>query len=329
MLDKLKRSPLTNIPPILIIGAVLILAPIFVFLTVQTLHRQKENMTRILVEKGAALIRSFEAGTRTGMMGMMGSRWGDPHLQRLLTETAKQSDIVYLAVVGADGTIIAHSDESKIGEFYDSGLDLEQISHTNTIQWRQIQLKDGLQVLEVYRRFAPSLVPPHFRPHHGMMGGRGRRPLLPPEPPPPEKEIGRVIFVGLDMGPIEAARLADAKHTVFMTITLLFIGIAGTVTLYLSQVYRSTKAVSFPDTGLFGQPGRKHADGAHRRRKRRRDRIFQPARGNRAPYESNGSHREKMPPVFFPNRSSDFLRNWRTAASSSKTKFPAGSIRIE
>ena len=43
---------------------------------------------QLLLEKGAALIRSFEAGTRTGMRGM---RRGEFKLQHLLTETAQQT----------------------------------------------------------------------------------------------------------------------------------------------------------------------------------------------------------------------------------------------
>ncbi|MBU1966239.1 MAG: hypothetical protein KKD24_10635, partial [Proteobacteria bacterium] len=49
------------LPSWLIIGAVVILAPIFILMTLENINRQKEQTTRLLVEKGAALIRSFEA----------------------------------------------------------------------------------------------------------------------------------------------------------------------------------------------------------------------------------------------------------------------------
>jgi two-component system sensor histidine kinase HydH len=46
-------------------------------------------MTRLLLEKkGGALVRSFEAGTRTGMMDM---QRGGFQLQRLLTESKRWS----------------------------------------------------------------------------------------------------------------------------------------------------------------------------------------------------------------------------------------------
>ena len=74
------------VPPWIIVGAVMILAPIFVFVAVDNIQKQKESMSNLLLEKGAALIRSFEAGARTGVMGM---RWGGSQIQKLLTETAE------------------------------------------------------------------------------------------------------------------------------------------------------------------------------------------------------------------------------------------------
>ena len=48
------------IPPWLIIGAVVILVPLFILMTLENINRQTEQTTRLLAEKGAALIRSFE-----------------------------------------------------------------------------------------------------------------------------------------------------------------------------------------------------------------------------------------------------------------------------
>ena len=70
MLKKLKNIKfLTNVPPWIFVGAVAVLFPIFAYMTIENINRQKENNARLLIEKGAALIRSFEVGTRTGLMG--------------------------------------------------------------------------------------------------------------------------------------------------------------------------------------------------------------------------------------------------------------------
>jgi two-component system sensor histidine kinase HydH len=59
------------------------------------------------------------------------------------------------------------------------------------------------------------------------------------ELPPPERP--EIIFVGLDMGPIEAVRKQDTTNTILLAAILLLIGFAGVVSLFLAQAYRSTR----------------------------------------------------------------------------------------
>jgi two-component system sensor histidine kinase HydH len=233
-----KKHDWFSVPPWLILGAVAILVTIFVFWTVQNIHKQKEDVIRLLSEKGAALIRSFEAGTRTGMMGMMGLRAGAFRLQELLMETAQQPDIAYLLVTDRAGRVLAHSDPDKIGTYYGDPLDLETISRAETVQWRQISNPGRPDVFEVFRRFSPTQIP--FR---GPRGRTMHRPWHQEHHRPPEigLNLGRIIFVGLDMGPIEAARKKDTRHTILMAIILLLIGFAGMISLFLAQAYRTTR----------------------------------------------------------------------------------------
>jgi len=243
-----------GIPPWIILGAMIILVPIFVFWATQNISKQKESTTILLLEKGAALIRSFEAGTRTGMMGMHARGF---QLQQLLTETAQQPDIVRLIVTDMKGTIIAHNDPARIGETYGRGLDLERISRSQEIEWRQVVDQDGVKLFEIFRQFSPSHRSfPEGYPGR-MLYRRGHRQLIIPMKPP--SEPGRIIFVGLDMGPIEEARKEDARHTVIMAVILLLIGLAGIVSLFLAQAYRSartslTRIKAFSDTVVENMP---------------------------------------------------------------------------
>ncbi len=148
MANKTKKKKFwAAIPPWIFIGAVVVLFPIFIFMISENLNRQKENSVRLLLEKGTALIRSFEAGTRTGMMSRMRSGF---KLQRLLTETAQLPDIVYLLVVDTNGVILAHSDLSQIGKKYGNDLDLEKISGISSEQWRFKSYPDGKNIFEVF-----------------------------------------------------------------------------------------------------------------------------------------------------------------------------------
>jgi two-component system, NtrC family, sensor histidine kinase HydH len=229
----------TGVPPWVLIGAVAVLLPIVVFVTVENINRQKQKSIQLLLGKGAALIRSFEAGTRTGMMGM---QWSEFQLQQLLAETAKQPDIVYLMVTDETGKAIAHSNPEQIGRIHGAELDLKKISGSKTLRWRQITMPDGRNVFEVYRKFIPigsGRGMGMMRRHMGMMrrqfqpGGQNNEDI---------SDSGQIIFVGLDMSPIEAARKADVRHAVIMGAILLLVGFAGFTLLFLVQSYRSTQA---------------------------------------------------------------------------------------
>jgi two-component system, NtrC family, sensor histidine kinase HydH len=222
-----------GVSPWIIIGAVLVLVPIFIFMTQQSLNRQRAYTQKLLVEKGAALIRSFEAGARTGA----GLQWGHFQVQKLLMETAQQSGIDYLIVTDVKGVILADSDPSMIGEIYGTNLDLRSIAASENLQWRQVANTEGADTFEVFRQFRPV--------REDDREFRGR--IRPDQVLPSQREKGAslteglVIFVGLDMGPVEAARKEDNRHTVMMAVIFLLIGVSGVISLMLAQGYRSAR----------------------------------------------------------------------------------------
>ncbi|MDD2315875.1 MAG: ATP-binding protein [Desulfobacterales bacterium] len=217
-----------GVPPWIFLAAVGILFPIFAVMTFENIHRQKENASRLLLEKGAALIRSFEAGARTGMGRRILRGFT---LQNLLSETALQPDIAYLMVTDAQGTILSHSQMDRIGQHRETGMDLDAIADSDEVRGRIQKLSDGKTIFEVFRRFTPSRRPP---------AGRFRN-LQDPSALHWHERQNLIIFVGLDMGPSEAARRADTLHTLIMGSILLLIGFAGIFLLFLAQSYRATR----------------------------------------------------------------------------------------
>jgi two-component system sensor histidine kinase HydH len=113
MISKIKhhRGGRISASPWIIVGSALILLITVVVLAVQNYNREKEYMSRILSEKGAALIKAVEAGARTGMMDMM---WGGRQVQTLLEETALLPDVLYLTIVNQKGVVLASSDRGLI-----------------------------------------------------------------------------------------------------------------------------------------------------------------------------------------------------------------------
>ncbi len=227
-----------GVPPWILIGAVLVLLPIFAVSTVMSINRQKEKSTQLLLEKGAALIRSFEAGTRTGMRGM---RRGGFKLQHLLTETAQQPDIVYLFVADIGGKILAHNDLGIVGSILTDELDLEHIARQKSLQWRQVSNSDGSRIFEVFQIFQPAGPPKGMMRRHRMMG-QGSEARRREKEHLYLSEIPKLIFVGLDMSSIEEARAADIRHAIIMGIILLLVGFSGITLLFVIQNYRITRA---------------------------------------------------------------------------------------
>jgi len=228
------------VPPWALIGAVVVLLPLFALMTVTNINRQQEKSIQLLLEKGAALIRSFEAGTRTGMMGM---HPGGFQLQRLLTETAQQPDIVHLLVTDDTGKIVAHNNLEMVGRYYATNLDLKKLSETKTPQWRILETPDGSRVFEVYRRFTPTERPGRWMHGSSMMGRRmGQNSTMRNMFQPSLDEPAKIIFVDLDMTAIEEAHRSDIRHAVIMGVVLLLVGFGGITLLFVFQGYRATRA---------------------------------------------------------------------------------------
>jgi len=229
-----------GVPPWVLIGAVAVLLPIFTFMTIENINRQKEKSIQLLLEKGAALIRSFEAGTRFGMMGM---HRGGFQLQQLLTETAQQPDIVYLFVTDINGNILADNNLEAVGQRVENPSELTEIAKANHIFWRQVTQPDGGKVFEVYRKFSPTRRPGGMR-HGTMMRGRRfqQRQARQNMSPVPDDQAESIIFVGLDMTSILEAQKADIRHGIIMGVILLLVGFAGFTLLFLLQSYRTTRA---------------------------------------------------------------------------------------
>jgi len=216
-----------GLSPWFILGAAAILAPLFIWMTLANLNRQEAFMTQLLLEKGEALIRSYEAGARTGL-GL--HRWSYLELQKLLIETAQQKGVDYMVVVDGRGMILADSDPSSVGRPYGTGLDLREIARSPQVRWRRVPNPAGEDSFEVYRGFSPAADLPPFAPGGGI-----------PPPVEPEKIRDLIVFVGLDTTPFEEARRQQRAQSIGQGVLFLLIGCAGFLALFLVQGWQTTR----------------------------------------------------------------------------------------
>ncbi len=250
------KTLLGNVSPWIVIGMSLILVVVVLTLAFINYNREKKYMERALSEKGGALIKSFEAGTRTGMMGMMGE---GSNLQVLLQETASQQDILYIAIVDASGRILAHSDASLIGRNLPATEVPGLMKASKEIQWRVVDQAGLPKAFEVYKLFLP--LHPREDGHHpsgmmnrrmrqmmrggfgnnrregwqpGWMRGHDQNRILDPGQQP-------VIIIGMDSTPFEEAIREDISMTATMSGILVLLGLAGVVSLFWLQSHLRSK----------------------------------------------------------------------------------------
>ena len=185
-----------GLSPWMLLGAALILGLTLAGLSVRSNQRERAFMVHNLTDRAEALIWALEAGTRTGLRLSPGAVLG---LRPLLSETARQPGILYMAVTDTSGAILAQSgDNPPPGLPTDPGRDPSRDFGWSSIvvqpqeipplsmvadrpMWR-VRNRDGQEVFEVFRAFAP-LSRAHGQhmghgPHGmgqmaGMMGGMG------------------------------------------------------------------------------------------------------------------------------------------------------------
>lgn len=253
------KTPYLNrsISPWVIIGISVVLVGVVVTQAAMNYNREKKYMGQILSEKGAALIRSFEAGTITGMMGRMGS---EAHLQTLMEETAAQEDISYIIIADQLGIVLAHNQKDKIGTPFTPPLSKGEAQPSDHPQWRTVKGQGSKDYFEVYKTFLPTLkgrgqgkgarrhmMGGHMGGSHqcapGWIKGLSRQRLLDPENRP-------AIFIGMDIAPFEHARKEDLQNSIISIVLILFLGLGGIVSLFWAQNHARSRRLLL-DTRAF------------------------------------------------------------------------------
>jgi two-component system sensor histidine kinase HydH len=250
----MKKYNFPLVSPLVLIGVLLILLPIFTFMTLDRLEKQNDFFTQRLLEKGISLIRTFEAGTRTGMFTM---RWGARRIQAMLLETSLQPEVIYMMITSKEGRILAHSDESMVGQIFDAMPGAEKKNKDTALIYHRVRLqKDQTQTFEVFKRFVP------IRSGRMRMHGMSRRknetlsdrqtaeaqirdwcqPYIKNQGDQLPDRAEHYIFAGLSMERARIARDRLLKETVWRGILFFILCCVGMVALFIFQAYRSAKA---------------------------------------------------------------------------------------
>ena len=235
--------------PWIILGLTVILLIVVLVLAFQNTNRERRYMSELMSAKGAALIRAVEAGARTGMMGM---RWGGQQIQRLLEETARLPDVLYMAVIDQNGRAVAHSDPLRIDQPFDQDRQITHLGPGELENWELVTLSNQQRIFEVHRHFRPLTL--EGNKPFGRMQSMMQRHGMGSDPTgdwfSADKRQKLLIVVGLDVTPFEEAIQSDIRTTVVLSVIMLVLGFGGFVSLFWMYSYRGARK-SLQDTSAF------------------------------------------------------------------------------
>ncbi|MDR0362725.1 MAG: PAS domain-containing protein [Planctomycetota bacterium] len=228
---------LFGLSPWLIVGVSVVLGLVIVYLANRDAAREKEHMANNLIGRANTIIWALEAGTRT----WIGNRGEKDLLQPLMEETAKQPGIVYVAVVDAEGIVLAHSDSGKPGTLL-SRQAIMSLENTQKADWSTAYSPDA-PTFEVQRAFAPLQDPRDTmmsvgHGHHHRRGGY-REPARSDTPNGVERN--NFILVGLDQRPFQEALARDFQNTVVSALVVAALGMGGFISMFWAHSYQRSR----------------------------------------------------------------------------------------
>jgi two-component system sensor histidine kinase HydH len=259
MKDRLfKKTRLMFVSPWLLAAAIGLLSLIIVIFAANNIKRDRGMLSEGLFRKGEAIIRFVEAGLRASMItnmmgGMMGLNIPDAEgvaqTQQLIEQASESPDIHYIAVIDVAGRILVHSNSDMVGKSITRDFNLLNDADPQGTFHIVNQPDMKQQVFEV---ISP------FRPFRGRGGIRNWREQFRQQHPPKASEFSQgdappdswhqsslgsethpqFIIVGLDMTELEKTIRRYRFQMIFMSLTLLLIGLGGWISLIAAQGYR-------------------------------------------------------------------------------------------
>jgi two-component system, NtrC family, sensor histidine kinase HydH len=227
----MRRKELLRYLPVLsiVLVAITLLAIVIIF-TMRNIAAQNERMEEFAARQGVSVIRTLEAGTRTGFME---GDWGIEHLQLLIEQAAKDPDVEWVGLINSDGIIVAHSEPAKIGLRLLMGQEMNLVKaviRTGEPLSFKRELPDHRTIFEIWKPFTPfpdQIAQAEIIARHTRIGQE----LLDVF----DRDHKQVLFLGLKMDRFKQIRQQDIMLAIFMGAVLFVIGSAGVYFIFVVQ----------------------------------------------------------------------------------------------
>ncbi|MDR2488006.1 MAG: PAS domain S-box protein [Desulfovibrio sp.] len=189
------RKLLFGFSPWLIAGLSAVFALAIVLLALRNSEREREYVTRNFLDRADALIWALEAATKTGI-----ALGGEANiLQPFVMAAARRQGLLYIAVVDAEGQVLAHSNPREVGKLLPEKA-LPSVKALKEVAWRIIRGTDGA-VFEAYRSFSPA---PGYRHCVSCSREKGHREDRRASGPAERFFPRSIALIGFDSEPYEA-----------------------------------------------------------------------------------------------------------------------------
>ena len=210
------------------LGAALVLIFGVVLVSFLSLDRTQNSVVRFLAEKGVALVSAFESGIRSGTRSSGGIR-----LQFLIEELASRPDVKFIAVTMPDGTILAHNNPFRIGDYLTTAggnaltaTSLAAMKPSEKPAWTIMEM-EGEKSFVIFKTFTPQAQTPKNHPDIGILSpASGQVPYL---------------FLGLDLTPLEIAHNQNQERAIMLGAWVLLAGILALFGLHAMERIRSSR----------------------------------------------------------------------------------------
>lgn len=251
---KISSSRLESLAsPLAVVVAAVVLALVVAGLAVYNFNRETRQTATMLAEKGAVLVRSFEAGARAGMMGMP-----DPgeRISLLAEQFALLPGIEEIALTDMHGRVRAGSDPQTLDSSFLPPETFQNLAPSQTLQWKLVDIPEKGSSFLVYKLFTPLRFPFQNQSQDDMHGHGHRRGrmaqrmqrnwetfcrMLDPGAPENGDSPRAVLFVAMDVSPFEEARVQDLRTTLLLAAILLALALGGAVAFYWSRRLRASQ----------------------------------------------------------------------------------------
>lgn len=218
------------VPVVAILAAIATLILLLVVYTSRNLTLARHRLEDSLLQEGIMLTQAIEAGSRAGMR----MRWRIHQLQTLVEEIGQTPKIVYILVIGADGSILAHTQKEHIENVSTFDKELSQ----ETFATRTIQISNNSEVFEIISKVDPPSVGQGAQ--ESPMGMR-RRMIQEPMGEMMGEQHGLTdvafIQIGMSLDELQELQQRDIRNAILLLIVLSVVGSAALYFIVFIQNY--------------------------------------------------------------------------------------------